>query len=506
VRTQILKLPGADNGQPTDADMETVGELCLQTQYRGAFTGQTVTFLGYAIEGAHNNIFRPLSKAWEEATGATIHWIDATLGNVVGQIEQAEPGGALDADIVESGVALEPEMLGKELALPLPDWVASQIRIDDYVPAMQPPVGSWNGKVYRVALDGDTHLLNIRADVFADPELAAQWVRTSGGATPWAIPTTWPQIQAATAFLAGTETNGLPNYGFLDVCQPSEGLSWYFFASRAAAYVKHPSMPAWLFDPATMTPWIESPGFARALQEVIAALPYEPVEQIDAGTYVPINQFAAGQGALAVWWGDVASWLYTHGESAFVANPNLKAGFAQLPGSPEVFNRATNAWESLPSGPNVVANHAFGGWGLYVTRGAEQRGVSDAAWDLAAHLGGVDLALWLACYPSGFQPYRISQLDVDDWVEVGFDRGYAQSYLDATRAAYANPNVIAEPRIPGLFRYYMAAEDQLAGAFTGSTGVDETLAAIASAWEAITDDLGRDRLIAAYQAGLTTGR
>jgi hypothetical protein len=45
VLAEILAIPGA-GGQPTEADMERVGELCLRSTKQGAFTGQTVTFIG----------------------------------------------------------------------------------------------------------------------------------------------------------------------------------------------------------------------------------------------------------------------------------------------------------------------------------------------------------------------------------------------------------------------------------------------------------------------------
>ena len=57
----------------------------------------------------------------------------------------------------------------------MPDWVKTQIDFDDYVDYLKPPVGTWNGKIYRVTIDGDCHTLNFRTDVFADAELAKQW-------------------------------------------------------------------------------------------------------------------------------------------------------------------------------------------------------------------------------------------------------------------------------------------------------------------------------------------
>src|SRR5918998_4389421 len=61
VLSQILAIPGA-GGQPTEADMERVGELCLRSTKQGAFAGQTVSFIGVNNVGAHNNILRPMSR------------------------------------------------------------------------------------------------------------------------------------------------------------------------------------------------------------------------------------------------------------------------------------------------------------------------------------------------------------------------------------------------------------------------------------------------------------
>ena len=145
---------------------------------------------------------------------------------------------------------------------------------------------------------------------------------------------------------------------------------------------------------------------------------------------------------------------------------------------------------------------AYIGWGLYVMQESENRGVNEAAWDLAAHLGGKDLSLWAAVYPSGFQPYRTSHFNVDEWTSVGLPPEFAQSYLDSEQNSYDHPNAAIEPRIPGIFQYYVAAEQELAKAFAGDVGAQEALDATAAAWEEITDQLGRDSQIQLYQAAL----
>ena len=125
-----------------------------------------------------------------------------------------------------------------------------------------------------------------------------------------------------------------------------------------------------------------------------------------------------------------------------------------------------------------------------------------AAWSVAAHLGGKDISLWTACYPSGFQPYRTSHFNVDDWVATGYPKEYAAAYLKSELESYNHPNAAIEPRIPGIFQYYSAAEDELAQGFAGKRDAQATADAIAASWEKITDGIGRDNQIKLYQAAL----
>jgi multiple sugar transport system substrate-binding protein len=177
--------------------------------------------------------------------------------------------------------------------------------------------------------------------------------------------------------------------------------------------------------------------------------------------------------------------------------------FSILPGSPDVYNNLRGVWESVGEHElNFAPNEAFIGWGLYVMQMAEERGVSEAAWDLAAHLGGKTLSMWTAIYPSGFQPYRVSHFDVRYWVEAGYPREFAEAYLASQLNSYNHPNGAIEPRIPAIFDYYIAAEDEVALAVAGEKTAQEALESAAARWNEITDRNGRDTQIALYQAAL----
>ena len=503
LRAEILKIPGVGKGSPTDADWQKVGELCLGPTKaaikEGEFKGVQLSFMGLNNQNLHNLLFRGFLKPWEAYTGAQITWIDLAQADYNPRLQQAIATGTVDFDIVEMGAPFEGDVCGKGLASEMPDWVKTQIDMDDYVGYLKAPVGTWNGKTYRVSIDGDCHNFNYRTDVFSDPDLAKAW-KESGGQGEWGVPKTWQQVQAVTKFLKGKKLGGQDVYGYLDAPKAWGGFGFYFLGSRATAYAKHPDDKAWLFDVDTMKPRINNPAWVRAIQDVIDALPSEPADQLNADpNTTAFQQFLAGTGSMLAWWGDVGSNAKTS-DSSVIGDT---CGFSILPGSDDVWNAKTKAWEKLPSGPNYAPNMAYLGWGVYVMARVDSDSAKHkAAWSAAAHLGGKDLSLWAAAYPSGFQPYRNSHFHIPEWVAAGYDEAFITSYLNSQANSYNHPNAAIEPRIPGIFQYYSVAEDELAKVFAGKATAQQGADAIAAAWEKITDQIGREKQIALYKASL----
>ena len=495
VRAEILKIPGVGAGSPTDSDWQKVGEMCLgatkENVAEGEFEGVELTFMGLNNQNLHNFLFRGFLKPWEAYTGATINWIDLAQADYNARLQQSIATGTVDFDIIEMGAPFEGDVLGKGLASEMPDWVKEQIDMDDYVDYLKAPVGTWDGKTYRVSIDGDCHTFAYRTDYFGPDGI--------GGAE---VPTTWQEINQVSKDLVGKEDplTGLPAHGYLDPLKGWGGFGFYFLENRAAAYAKHPDSPAWLFDPETMKPMVNNPAWVQAIQDVmdlIDAGAY-PADQINAdpGT-TAFQQFLAGTGSMLMWWGDVGSSARTS-DTSVVGDV---VGFGMNPASDRVYNAQSGEWEDTR---NEAPNMAYIGWGVYVmatVEGDEKK--KKAAWSAAAHLGGKDLSLWASAYPSGFQPYRNSHFQFEEWEEAGYDRAYIEDYLGSNADSYNHPNAAIEPRIPGIFQYYSVAEDELAKGYAGQYGsAQETADAIAAAWEKITDQIGRDSQIAVYKASL----
>lgn len=506
LRAEILKIPGVGAGSPTDADWQKVGEMCLGATKAGVaegeFAGVELTFMGLNNQNQHNVLFRGFLKAWEAYTGAKINWVDLAQADYNARLQQSIATGTVDFDVIEMGAPFEGDTAGRGLLSEMPDWVKQQIDMDDYVGYLKAPVGTWDGKTYRVSIDGDCHTFDYRKDYFDNEDFKAAWA-SEGHKGDFAVPVTWQQVQEVTKFLKGKKDplTGLDAHGYLDPLKGWGGFGFYFLESRATAYAKHPDNASWLFDPDTMKPYVNNPAFVRAIQDVMDVMPDQPADQINAdpGT-TAFQQFLAGTGSMVSWWGDVGSNARTS-DSSVVGDV---VGFSILPGSDDVYNNTTGKWDTLPSGPNYAPNMAYIGWGVYVmSRVDSDEKKHKAAWSCAAHLGGKDIALWMAAYPSGFQPYRNSQFNYPEWVEAGYDEAFVEDYLGSNLDSYNHPNAAIEPRIPGIFQYYSVAEDELAKGFAGQyKSAQETADAIAAAWEKITDQIGRESQIKLYKASL----
>ena len=505
VVAQIMKIPGAGNGSPTDADWQKVGELCLaptkETVQPGEFKGVEFAFMGLNNQNLHNFLFRGFLKPWEAYTGAKIKWIDLAQADYNARLQQTIASGTVDYDIIEMGAPFEGDMGVKDLLSEMPDWVKKQIDFDDYVNYLKPPVGTWNGKIHRTCIDSDCHTMNRRTDVFSDPDLANEWKgwKDQAGLSEWGPPKTWQQVQVVTKFLKGKKVKGKEVWGFLDQPKPWGGFQFYFTASRATAYVKYPDEKNWLFDE-NMKPLITNPGWVRAIQDVVDLLPYEPADQLNAdpGTSA-FQQFLTGTGSLLEWWGDIG----TVAKTSDTATIGDALDFDILPSSDDVYNFRKGQWEKLPTGPNQAPNMAYLGWGIYVMKSVDSDAKRHkAAWSAAAHLGGKDLSMWTAAYPSGFQPYRKSHANLDLWALAGYDKKYIRSYMDSQSTSYNHPNSAIEPRIPGIFQYYSIAEDELTRVFAGKETAQQGADNIASAWEKLTDKLGRDQQVKYYRIAM----
>ena len=120
VKSQILAIPGAGKGQPTEEDMQKVGELCLgptkANVAQGEFNGVELTFLGLNNQNLHNFVFRASAQGVgrttpaPRSTGST-----SRRPTTIGRLQQSIATGTVDFDVIEMGAPYEGDVCGKGL-------------------------------------------------------------------------------------------------------------------------------------------------------------------------------------------------------------------------------------------------------------------------------------------------------------------------------------------------------------------------------------------------------
>jgi multiple sugar transport system substrate-binding protein len=521
VADRIAVIPGIAKCPPSEDDLRHVGELCLQRSNPGEFANVKLSFLGLKEAGRHNALFRGLLEPWRAWTGAQIEWIDLDQNDYFDRLKKGWQSTTLGFDVFEMGALLEGEFFNAkfrdlDLLLEMPEWVKTQIAYDDYLDHLKsPPVGSWNGKTYRVCLDADCRILAYRTDLLQD----------TGPPSSWREVDEWSDAIRAKG--CDWRTPKDCHEGFLQAGPKWNGFGVYSLFDRALAYAKSQGEANWLFDE-NMKPQINNPAFIRAIRETAQTLRRAeawPGQDVLAGQQLGVDpntlafqQFLLGVGAMIAWWGEIG----------FVAQQNSPIGkrisFSRMPGSERVYNFRTKQWQCADSKfgepecrsathtENPVLNFATGtanmGWGLYVSKDititdVAKRALRDkAAWSAAAHLGGKDLSLWTALHPTGFQPYRNSHFQPDWWMRAGYDAKFIADYLPVLRMTLQDPNIAFEPRIPGIYDYYAKAEAQLVLIYAGKKTPEEGANQIAHDWDSQTERLGRERQIACYRTAM----
>ncbi len=138
---------------------------------------------------------------------------------------------------------------------------------------------------------------------------------------------TWTQYREIAAFFSGRRLpDGTTLAGTLEAYARDGQRIWYLF-SHAAAYANHPDHSgAMFFDPNTMVPAIDNPGWVRALREFLELRRYGPADASSLDSETVRRRFAAGQAAMDIDWADTgvlagAAWSYL----AWYASPEHSA-------------------------------------------------------------------------------------------------------------------------------------------------------------------------------------
>lgn len=481
--------------------LATIATLLLAASMPGGFAAAQGT-AGQPFKGVELTVAGPAGQVecikqwtgeWEKQTGGKVNLNAIPFSDIDAKVLAATGTGTFLADVYYIGSQTAGQLMASDRVLEVPANLRGRLGLDQIPDLYNKYQLSWNGKLYGIPWDGDMLMLNYRKDLLSDPKYQEAFKTQFG--YDLAAPESWKQYADIAQFFTGKDwDNGKPGYGLVELPM-RKNHAWNGFLSRAAGYAKLPDDPAFFFDPTTMKPRINNPGFVKALEDWKTAMQWGPPDMQSYDWAANAQAFVGGRAALDIQWGDIGP-MSVDPNTSVVQD---KVGFAVTPGSTSVWNTKTEKWESSAE-PNKAPFAGFGGW-IYVVPKLTKH--PDAALDLATFLGSPEVRLKAVTTPGcGVNPDSLAQLDPSIWVAAGFSEDAAQNYTQAIKDSLSNPNVVFDLRIPGIFDYKDALEIAVTKALAGEATPQAALDTAAQQWDAITDRLGREQQGRYYRESL----
>ena len=466
--------------------------------------------------GPHGAISGPLffwRPFWEKLTGATYDVAEIPFGELQAKIftDLATETGNYDAIVGPSF------FYGDYIAN---DWI---IPIDKYFDDARMPkwnrdaiaapireLYQWGGKWYGFNNDHDGMVIYFRKDLFNDPKWQEEFKNEFNYDLP-VRPDSWQEILDLAKFFNGKDWNGDGKEDFGISMHLKVGEQGFFnYIALAGGFVVMPAPgdnPAkvtrfhnqFWFDPETMKPLTNTPGHVKAMEMLVELCKYGPAAMVSWGLGEAWDIFLRGDCAMVFTFGDVGPLS----QDTRVSVVQGKLGVVPIPGSSEVYDLETNEWVKMDKS-NLVANESGASWHGVITKYAEDP-------DMIAHFfswqATPEINHWNVAWGwSGIDPGTIydflepeGQAKIEDYTTTGYNEADIREFLDAYNTMWFKyPLSIPYLRIAGAADYIESLDIHMSEALTGQASPQEALDRVASDWENITEELGREEQKALY--------
>ena len=431
------------------------------------------------------------AKQFEELTGAKINILAVPFSQLYTKVMTPFLTGIAAYDAIIFPPNWSGDIMGGEYLEPVPEKMLNSRQWKDVIETYR-FLQMWEGKVYGVPIDGDKHFMSYRRDAILNPECKDNFKAKYG--YDLRPPRTWDEYRDVAEFFNDRDWDGdeKKEYGSVEMTRSDSQLFWQFVV-RAAPYAKHQDVKGgFFFDVKTMKPLINTPGFVRALEDMIEIQKFYPPGGKNFKLSDVISSFGGGDGTLQVNWDD--AFIQAMEKDSPIRN---KIGAAMSPGSKKVWNRNTEKWDEFPE----VSHAAYIAWGGWITGVPRTSKNKDAAFDFLGFMSNpANQQKDLTIGRYGVNPYRVNDFDPEFWIRnAGFDPEVAHAYTDTLRKTLNHPNRVFDLRIPGNQLYVNALAKAVSEALAGNLKPREALDQAVKEWDIITYRFGLNRQKAAYQ-------
>lgn len=493
--------PAATSAPPTVAATVATSPSAPASTAPTAAPPQGTKFKGVNINILTFNgpqVAEPLQRRapdWEQLTGGHVNVVAVGFQTIYDKALLDASTGTNSFDAYVFDPQWMGDFTGPGYLLDLTSRVQNdpQLQWNDIAPFFRDYNATYNGKVYTVPLDGDFHMVYYRSDLL-----------TKDGLKP---PATWDDYLAIAAKYNGQDLNGdgKPDYGSCIAKKKGAQSYWWIISLAAGLLQAKGTSDGAFFDTTNMNPLFgKNEAMTLALQTYAKTAQFGPPDELNMDVGGSRGLFTTGRCALTMDWGDG-----TLAPGTFAQD---KTGATITPGWKQVLDRATGklvpcdatTCPNAIDGVNYAPFGSFGGWSGAVNAKAPAA-QQDAAYDFLSYMSapaqsGVDVTLG----KTGYNPYRTSQFtNTAPWLAAGLSQAATDNYLGAIKASLENKNFVLDLRIPQTKQYEQDVLDTAIAQYLAKE-LDEagTEQAITDGWNAITDQVGKDKQLAAYVASL----
>lgn len=511
--TVLLKLGEAYNDAVIETTREELGTIFGPDEKPFEDVTITVTVNGAGPKGGISGPLYQFRPIWEELSGGKVNIVELPfaehytkmmldLRNGTGQYDAFMVGAFWYGDIVPAGYGF-----------PIDEFLASdeypQWTYDSMPPSLK-ALHTWEGVGYGVLNDGDGQVLYYRNDMLSNAEHQAGFKAEFGYDLP-NPPATWQQLLDISKYFNGKnwdDNDPDPDSGTVLHLKVGEQ-GHYHFQSLSAPFVINPgdkvtrTQNVYWFDPEDMTPLINSPGHVKALEFLLDLHETGPSAQVGWSLGEAWDYFLRGKAIFVFSWGDVGALCQDESRSKVRG----KCAAAMLPSSDEYYDFEKQEFVTLDE-PRQIGNTTGGSWhGVISNFSANPEAVYSFLSLMAIQPVSSLMATvgWDGVDP-GFS-YQFLEEDggtakIEDYIAAGWDENDARTYTKAYRDLFYAETSLTYLRIPGSFEYWDILDKNLSAAMSGAKSADEALNDTATAWEQVTDRIGRDKQKADYQAAI----
>ena len=403
------------------------------------------------------------ARDWADETGATVSLTDVT--------------SSTDGVFVVSLQAL-PELVATGRVASIPEGSLSESQLDwlDVLPSLREQIGVRLRQATLLPLSAPVLVCAYRQDLL-----------DKAGLTP---PTNWTEYDEL------VRTVGRWGDGLTVVEPRHPDLLATLYTARVAAGALGKGQLGLEFDPETMRPRISSPPFIEALDQLAALKPHLAEGVTGFRGEDCLAEMMSGRAELGL------CLLGAGGprDAAASRGESLALGFSRLPGSSRVYDTTSQRWIDLPQGeinqPTVLTA------GTLVAAVCDGPGNTvEAGWSLIQKLAVLDDGQLLPA--AARSPVRESQLVRSDlYCPPGLAGLSASKALAAVANSLRSGAVVAELPIVQRERFRARLTTALQETIDQGRPAAEALAATATDWERLLEELGRDAIRDSYRQSL----